>query len=159
MSSQGLPRLDIDVGQRRAERWIAVGCIASALLIPCLVDSWLAGVALALAAAVVLTAGFHRAGWLGGTDRIVRLVWFAEGHWLLLDSAGRAREASLAPDTRTGPGLLWLRWRVADPCSLLLLRGDLPAEQLRRLSVRLRIDRQQGECDTTPGGDVSSGPA
>ncbi len=150
MSSTGLPRLDIDVRQRRADRWIAVTAITLALLLP--VSMWpalmqpvssgvasLIGVLLALACAV----GFQRAGWLGGAHRIARVVWSHEGHWLVLDAGGTAREVTLAGDTRVGPGCVWLRWQGGTPRSLLLTRWDLAAEQLRRLSVRLRIDHDQ----------------
>jgi hypothetical protein len=149
MSSPGLPRLDIDVRPRRAERCIAVTGSALAVMLP-----WLTASALDLQAvsaatlwgtglllAAVAAAGFHRSGWLTGRRRIQRMIWTAEGEWLLLDGAGRARKGQLRADSRMGPGCLWLRWQLANPHSMLLLPGDIPSEQLRQLSVRLRIDR------------------
>jgi len=151
------PRLDIDVRQRRAERWIAVISTSLAPALPWLLLDSLAGVRWASAAAsaglliaLILGAGFHRAGWLAGSRRIARMVWSADGFWVLIDTAGRAREACLAADTRIGPGCVWLRWQTPDSHSMLLLPGDAPPDQLRRLLVRLRIDRQQ--ADAVPRG-------
>jgi hypothetical protein len=93
--------------------------------------------------ALAMSGGFYRAGWLAGPERIARVVWSGEGFWVLLDSAGRAREAHLVADTRIGPGCVWLHWRAPDSYSMLLMPGNLPSEQLRRLLVRLRIDRQE----------------
>ena len=143
MSSPGLPRLDIQVHERRAERWIAAGGSVLALLLPWLMA--LQGPALTLSvgllAACTVAAGFYRAGWWSGPHRIQRVIWDADGCWLLVDRSGRRREVRLAADTRTGPGCVWLRWQTTAPRSLLLLPCDASADELRRLSVRLRIDR------------------
>jgi hypothetical protein len=148
MSSLGSPRLDIQVHERRAERWIAVVGSALALLLPSLMLS--AGGTLTLGtgllAACVVAAGFYRAGWWSGPHRIERVIWDQEGYWLLLDASGRAREVRLAADTRIGPGCVWLRWHTSGPRSLLLLPCDASADQLRRLSVRLRIDRYPADA-------------
>lgn len=146
MSSPGLPRLDIEVGQRRAERWIAGAGSAAGLVLSTLTAQLLGFTAVAAATigvflAITCVVGFQRAGWLGGGRRIQRVVWQPQGDWLLLDAAGRSRETRLRADTRVGPGCFWLRWDAGNPCSILLAPGDLPADELRRLSVRLRIDR------------------
>jgi hypothetical protein len=148
MSSPGLPRLDIEVGQRRVERWIAAAGSALCLILPSLTARLLGvgllpGATMGLLLATGCVAGFYRAGWIGGMRRIQRVVCHSHGDWLLLDAGGQSREARLSADTRFGPGCLWLRWETGDPRSLLLASGDLPADQLRRLSVRLRIDRDQ----------------
>lgn len=144
MSLPGSPRLDLDVRLRRAERWIAVSALALALCLPALWLSTPLAFAGGVPLALLLAAGFHRAGWLAGDRRIARMVWSSEGEWLLLDSAGRAHTAELCADTRIGPSALWLRWQspTAATRSMLLLPGDMPRHQLRRLSVRLRIDHQ-----------------
>ena len=142
MSSSGSPKLDIQVHERRAERWIAMTGSVLALLLPWLME--LQGTALALTgllSAGVVAAGFYQAGWWSGPHRIQRVIWDADGYWLLLDASGRTREVQLAADTRTGPGCVWLRWQTAAPRSLLLLPCDASADELRRLVVRLRIDR------------------
>jgi hypothetical protein len=152
MSSAGLPRLDIDVRERRGERWAALIGSALVLFLPWLLLPWLAvsapGTAhlmipalLGVVLAAVSIAAFYRAGWLAGARRVERVIWDREGNWMLQDAAGRMRETHLRADTRIGPGCLWLRWQLTSPHTMLLIAGDIPADQLRRLSVRLRIDR------------------
>jgi hypothetical protein len=142
MSSSGSPKLDIQVHERRAERWIAMTGSVLALLLPWLMG--LQGIALVLIgllSACVVAAGCYHAGWWPAPRRIQRVIWAADGHWLLLDASGRTREVRLAADTRTGPGCVWLRWQTTAPRSLLLLPCDVSADEMRRLAVRLRIDR------------------
>lgn len=150
MSSPGSPRLDIQVRERRAERCIAVVASVLALLLPWLMaaapGTGLAPLAAGLLAAAVVAAGFYRACWWSGPQRLERVILDAEGHWLLFDASGRVREARLASDTRFGPGWVWLRWQASVPHSLLLLPCDAPPDQLRRLSMRLRIDRHSTDA-------------
>lgn len=156
MSSPGSPRLDIQVRERRAERWIAGGSCVLALLVPWLIvpaeRSLLLALIASLGAAGVVAAGFYRAAWWLGPRRIERVIWDQEGYWFLTDASGRTREVQLAGDTRLGPGCIWLHWQTRRPHSVLLMQGDVPADQLRRLSVRLRIDRRR--ADAIPGAAI-----
>jgi hypothetical protein len=149
MSLPGSPRLDIQVRERRAERWVASGSSVLALLLPWLIvpaeGSVLLAVAAGLVAASVVAAGFYRAAWWSGPRRLERVIWDQEGYWLLMDASGRTREVQLA-QTRLGPGCAWLHWHTSRPHTLLLMTGDVPADQLRRLSVRLRIDRRRADA-------------
>jgi hypothetical protein len=145
MSLPESSRLDIDVRERRAERRVAVTVISLGAMPPwLLLDSvqWL-GLVAGLLSVLTMAAGFHWAGWLAGSRRIERVVWSADGFWMLIDAAGRNREAWLAADSRVGARCAWLRWRVPGVNSMLLMPGDVPPDQLRRLSVRLRIDRHE----------------
>jgi hypothetical protein len=150
MSLPGSPRLDIQIRERRAERWVASGSSVLALLLPCLLvpagGSVLLALAAGLGAAAVVAAGFYRAAWWPGPHRIERVIWDQEGYWFLMDASGRTREVQLAADTRLGPGCVWLHWHTCRPHSLLLMKSDLPADQLRRLSVRLRMDRRRADA-------------
>lgn len=143
MSSPGSPRLDIQVHERRAERWIAAVGSILALLLPWLMalPSSAITLTMGLLAGCIVAAGFYHAGWWCGPRRIQRVIWDSEGRWLLVDARGREREACLAAETRTALGCVWLRWQTTAPRSLLLLPCDVPTAELRRLSVRLRIDR------------------
>ena len=71
--------------------------------------------------------GLWRAGWIGSRYKIV--------------GSYRLPEA-LSPDTRVMRHAVWLRWTTGlrHARSMLLVRGDLPAGQLRALRVHLRIE-------------------
>jgi hypothetical protein len=115
------------------------------LMVPAVISPT-AACAVGLLAALAVAAGFYQAGWLRGARRIERVIWTSEGDWLLIDAAGGKREVRLAADTRIGPGCVWLSWQTSRPCTLLLLPCDVAADQLRRLSVRLRIDRRTSDA-------------
>lgn len=149
MSSPGSPTLDLDVRPRRAERRVAVVSILLSALAPSLVPTTglavgaaLVMTAAAAAACVALTwAGFRAAGWLGGSRRIVRVSWQADGQWWLTDDRRNAFPAELRSDTRVGTGWVWLRWNAEGVRSMLLIQGDVSDAELRRLCLRLRLDR------------------
>jgi len=155
MSLQGSPTLVLDVGSRRTEKRVAA---ASALLaagaaafislntVPANV-SMVASIAIALSAAAVALAGFRNAGWIDGHRRIRRIVWQTDGRWCLIGPALGQVEGILCGDSRVGAGYAWLRWDVQPPQSgprrvrtVLLAAGDVSEPDLRRLSMRLRID-------------------
>ena len=147
MSSTSSPTLIIEVRARRTERLVAVCTLAIVFLSPWLLMSLAPAAAFSAGVAAVLAAamGFRLAGWLGGRTSIARLSWIPEGRWFLTDRAGAQLEASLGAGTRVGPGLVWLQWRVLTARfplvrTMLLTDRDLPAQDLRRLVVRLRID-------------------
>jgi hypothetical protein len=82
---------------------------------------------LAAGAAVAVGFGLWRAGWLGSRHRIVDLHVFPE---------------RFSADTRVIRNAVWLGWRTprGRKRSMLLVRDDLPAGQLRTLCIRLRIE-------------------
>jgi hypothetical protein len=137
----------IDVRARRAEPVVVVCTLAVAGLSPWLLTSL--DPAVALSAGVVafsgMAIGFRLAGWLGGKASIETVSWISDGRWRLTDRAGAQIEANLAAGTRVGPGLVWLQWRPSNAGfplmrTMLLTHRDLPAQELRRLVVRLRVD-------------------
>jgi hypothetical protein len=157
MSSPGSPTLDIDVRPRRAE-----SCVAGASILLTAIAPWLLPAtgavtpaalvmtgAASLAGAVLTWVGFRAAGWLGGSRRVVRVSWQADGQWKLTDGREKARgmglenelSAELRPDTRVGTGWVWLRWNAEGVRSMLLIQGDVSNAELRRLCLRLRLER------------------
>jgi hypothetical protein len=100
-----------------------------------------------LLAAPVICLGLWRQGWLGGKRRLTAISWLPDGHWLLSDARQASIPADLRADSRVGGSWLWLRWTT--DCSLrprrrslLLLGGDIPNSDLRRLVVRLKLEAQ-----------------
>lgn len=154
MSSHGSPTLASDLRARRGEKacaivFIALGSFAPALAGP-IAGPWLK-VACVGALACVLVAAFRGAGWLGGGWSLSRIVWRGDGSWALTFHNGRQVEATLEAGARMSPVAIWLRWRLTGPAprrrSLLLIPGDVPDGDFRRLLVRLRLD--QSECAPT----------
>lgn len=160
MSSQGSPTLDLDVRARRTEQRIAVAATLAAVVAPLLLQiDWGVSAAAALVCAFAVGYGFWYAGWLPAGQlarhRLRRLVWLADGRWLLTNEQGDQFEARLLTDTRVGVGCAWLGWaihsdqvvpartdrnRMRQHYSMLLGPGDLRAGDLRRLLVRLAVD-------------------
>jgi hypothetical protein len=128
---------------RRAET-----CAAGLVLVASACGALLLGFATwtnLLAAAVCFAAvglGLWRAGWIGSSHRIVGLSWLAEGGWLLADGRGNTFPMELSADTCVARNAVWLHWIAPrGRCrSMLLVPSDLPANQLRALCVRLRIE-------------------
>jgi hypothetical protein len=154
MSSHGSPTLASDLRTRRAEPacaalLIVLGSLAPALIGPIAGTGFKVSCIVVLAA--VLAAAFRRAGWLGGGGSLARMVWRGDGSWTLTFRSGRQAEATLDGSTRMSPVAIWLNWELggARPRkrSLLLIPGDLPESDFRRLLVRLRLD--QSECAPT----------
>jgi hypothetical protein len=137
--------LTIDVRARRAERLLGVlalfGVVGAGLLLPPV--SLLVTVSFSLVT-VAMIAGMWRQGWLGGARRLARIDWLPEGQWQLRDARHTEVAADLRADSRIGTHWLWLRWNAQSACSrgrsMLLVRGDIPDHDLRRLVVRLRLD-------------------
>lgn len=154
MSSHGSPTLVSDLRARCGEPACALLLIVLGSLSPTLVGPF-ASVGLKLGCVVVLaaalTAAFRSAGWLGGAGSVTRLLWRGDGVWILTFQSGRQVEATLESGTRMSPAAIWLRWKLAGPGprrrSLLLIPGDVPEADFRRLLVRLRLDRS--ECAPT----------
>ena len=97
---------------------------------------------LAASAVGAIAFGLWRAGWIGSPHRLLGVSWLPDGRWSLADSHGAAIPAELSPDTRLVGDGVWLRWKTTPGRrrSMLLIRGDMPAGQLRALRVRLRIE-------------------
>ena len=105
--------------------------------------------ALSAAFFVVVTAavvtGLWLHGWLGGARRLAWIARLPNGEWRLRDARHTDITAELRGDSRVGERWLWLRWNAESAWptrpSMLLVHGDLPAADLRRLIVRLRLER------------------
>jgi hypothetical protein len=128
MSSPNSSILRLDVRARRAERlagWLVLVAACGAVLLLGPASSWIQ--LCAAGAAVAVGIGLWRAGWLGSRHRIVEL---------------RALPEQFSADTRLIRNAVWLGWRTPGgrKRSMLLLRDDLPAGQLRTLCIRLRIE-------------------
>lgn len=169
MSSRGLPTLDFDLRQRRADR-LCAGLLSSlALMAPWLAAGsfgYPAALALSLMSGLCTLLAFHRAGWRGVRFSVVRITWRSDGCWVLTDASGVSVEVALSSESRMSPVAVWLRWRPLDRTmgsltqrALLLTPMDVPVGDFRRLLIRLRMDQSasdQSECEPTAAGAVAS---
>lgn len=135
--------MTIDVRGRRTERLLGMVALIAVAVAAALLPSFTpiqAAMFYTCATAVVL-GGLWRQGWLGGARRLTGLAWLADGRWLLTDARQSGMPAELLGGSRVGSRWLWLRWSAdySQRRSMLLLQGDLPAADLRRLVVRLRL--------------------
>jgi hypothetical protein len=126
MSSPNLPTLTLDLRKRRAERlvaWLVLVAVGAAVALLGASPWWIQSLAGIGAGAVAF--GLWRSGWIGSSHRVVELRW---------------PTGELAADTRVYSGAAWLGWKSSGgrPAYMFLVRGDLPAGQLRALCVRLR---------------------
>jgi hypothetical protein len=137
--------LTIDVRSRRSERrlgMLALGGVALTTMLLSL-PLWFA-----VTASAVVLFGFWRQGWLGGVDRLTTVSWLSDGSWILTRADRKNIPATLSAETRIGSRWLWLRWHTgcevegvrSGQRSMLLLKGDVLPAELRRLSVRLRLE-------------------
>lgn len=134
--------MDLDVGPRRAERCVVASALLFAAVTPLFLPfGGLVGAAISMACVVLAWLGFRAAGWTTGPRRVIRVSWRSTGQWMLTDSRGNELPAELRPDTRIGTSWVWLRWNAEDVRSMLLIRGDVGKAELRRLCLRLRLDR------------------
>jgi hypothetical protein len=148
MSSPSSPTQVFDVSSRRAEYRVAwmtlVGCVAATVLLATSIEgaqptATMAAAAIFIACAIA-AADLWRAGWLGGRHRVQQVIWLSDGRWWLTDSAGRRCLAQLRGQTRVAGRCIWLSWHAGRRARYLLLcPGDIPADDLRRLAVRLRV--------------------
>lgn len=150
----------IDVRARRAERVLGVLALlglagAGMLLLPSF--SFLSAVVFIFVTALVI-AGLWLHGWLGGARRWARIAWLPDGRWQLRDARHTDVIAELRADSRIGARWLWLRWNAGSawrcPPSMLLVHGDIPSADLRRLNVRLRLDACLQTAAERPVRDV-----
>lgn len=149
MSSPGSSLLKVEIVGRTERRlaWLAlvaapVGVMTVALTASSPVAlAWY--VLCAIVAGGLAAAALWRNGAFGGPRRLRSIALGADGAWVLTDALGTHRMRLLA-GSRVGHGWLWLRWtplsavRGLQGRSLLLTRGDLSAEGMRRLQLYLR---------------------
>jgi len=91
-----------------------------------------------------------------GPRALARLTWHADGHWSLWGASGWRREAQLRPDSRRFAGCLILRFEDADRRTFtrILVGGELPEAQMRRLWARLRLrGGDNSQASPKPGSD------
>jgi hypothetical protein len=140
MSSPGLPALTLDIAARRGERLVALVGLTLAVCAIFLTDvPFSMQLALAVPLTALLAVQFAAIGWLGGKRRIARVVCQQSGHWVLYEAGGRQFHADLSAATRVTKQVVWLCWSGREWRPLLLLAGDLPPQEYRRLFVRLRL--------------------
>jgi hypothetical protein len=140
MSSPGFPTLNLDVSGRRAERTLAIAIVIAACAALSALDQPFVLVASAmLCTMLAIAVGFRSIGWMGGSERITRIACQPDGHWLLSDARGRVSDCVLSGASRVTPAAIWLLWAGRSNRPLLLLPGDLPADDFRRLVVCLRL--------------------
>lgn len=149
--------MTIDVRGRRTERLLGVVALVAVAVAAALLSSFTPFQAAAFytCATAVVVFGLWQQGWLGGARRLTGLAWLADGRWLLSDARQPAMPADLLCGSRVGSRWLWLRWSAEGSQrphrrSMLLLHGDLPACDLRRLVVRLRL-QSAAYCAQIPG--------
>jgi hypothetical protein len=110
---------------RRAERlaaWLVLVAAGGAVALLGASPGWQL---LAAGGFGAVAGGLWRAGWIGSSHRVIDLQW---------------PTGKLTADTRVYSGAVWLGWKRSGghPGYMFLVRGDLPAGQLRALCVRLR---------------------
>jgi hypothetical protein len=124
------------------------------LLIPSF--TLLSAAAFVVATATVV-AGLWLHGWLGGARRLAKIARLPDGQWQLSDARHTPVIARLRADSRIGASWVWLRWNAESAWphqpSMLLIHGDIPTADLRRLIVRLRLDACPQTAAALPGRD------
>ncbi|WP_153067483.1 hypothetical protein [Steroidobacter cummioxidans] len=92
-------------------------------------------------ATAVVGLGLWSQGWLDGARRLTTVSWLSDGRWILSSATRKNIPATLSAESRAGSRWLWLRWHTgAGNRSMLILTGDVLPLELRRLSVRLRLE-------------------
>jgi hypothetical protein len=141
MFSPGSPTLNLDIRERKAERVLALLAAAGVLFGVCLSNESISFLSIATACGLLALAGvFYRAGWLWGPHRLTRIVWQADGRWLLSSANGLSVECKLSAASRVTSHILWLRWVGRPTRPVLLVSGDIAPTDFRRLVVRLFLD-------------------
>jgi hypothetical protein len=143
MSSPDFPTLHLDVSARRTERALALVVLSLAVLATFLLfqQSFVRIAVAALCSTLAIGIAFRLLGWLGGARQLTRVVCQPDGQWVLSDAGGRRIECELKSSSRITGSALWLEWTGRTGPPLLLLNGDVPAADFRRLVVRLRLAR------------------
>jgi len=134
--------LTLDVRSRRSERRLGalalLGIAATSMLLPL---PLLSAALFFVVAATVVVLGLWSQGWLDGAHRLTVVSWLSDGRWILSSATRKNIPATLSAESRAGSYWLWLRWHTgAGDRSMLILTGDVLPMELRRLSVRLRLE-------------------
>jgi hypothetical protein len=143
VSSHGsAPPIELEV--RRSRRLAGFLFVSHALALGAAAYAHLPPIAAAAVAATVLTSfilSFRRHCELRGRRAVRRVVWTADGRWLVTDGEGAEHESALVPTPTVTPELVILRLRGADSVvrTALLLADSADPDQLRRLRARLRL--------------------
>ena len=153
MSSSSSPSLRFEPHRGPGQRWalyLLVGAAAGApWLIPALDVRMSTGVTLGSVAAML--AGLWRVGWLGARYRLYQVIWDSAGSWWLVGRHGR-QVAELRPDSVAFGQFLWLRWNcLGGTDQVLILRGEMPADDWRRWLTRLRLEAGAASSKTLTG--------
>jgi toxin CptA len=136
----------IDLALRPSSRaivwlfWLHAGVLALTLAaVPA--GAPMAGMAVAVAASWFWTRRHPVFGY--GRRALARLVWHADGTWLLHEATGATLEAELLGDSLVHDALLVLNFRLPDGRrrSRALLGDETDEESLRRLRARLGMAR------------------
>lgn len=151
--------LTIDVRSRRSERrCVVLASLGAALAIALLPLRPVHTLVLIVTMAAAVLQASRSQGWLDGPNRLTAVSWLSDGRWLLTDATGKNIPATLSADSRVGGRWLWLRWHTEGGGpprrSMLLLKGDALPVELRRLSVRLRLE--SGSHPQTQSGCVGA---
>jgi hypothetical protein len=150
MSSPSLPTLTVDARSRRLESRVALLALALGAAAPFGLTGLdlPATVVASIASILVVGAGLRRAGWFPSRRRLAAFVWHADGRWVLTDVCNETFEGRLCADARVSERCVWLRWHIGSKRSgsvrtMLLARGDVGENELRRLIARLGIEGSQ----------------
>lgn len=146
MSGAGPGGQPVEVVLRPSRQLAAWICLVHAAALGALAATRLPDWAVAALAATVLVSSIHhlrRHATLSAAAAVRRLVWTRDGEWLVTDAEGLASVARLLPGAFVTPWLVVLNLRSGHGArhSVLLTRDNCDAEQLRRLRVRLRAER------------------
>ena len=78
-----------------------------------------------------------------GRRAIVKLLWSADGKWLVTDGEGRKSEAVLLPSSYVHPNLIVLNFRLnsGSKRTRIIFGDEVVQEQLRQLRARLLATR------------------
>ena len=146
MSSPGLPTISLDIRARRGEPALVACATTAALCVLSFSNESILSVALAAMCLLTSLLGlFYTVGWLWGPRRLTRIVWQPDGCWVLCEANGKTHECELSQSSRATPYAAWLRWAGRSTRPLLLVPGDVPDTDFRRLIVRLRLEARSGQ--------------
>jgi hypothetical protein len=131
----------------RLPQFIASGVIAICVLTPWMLSSLDLTLKCSLTiSALGIGAALCRREGLIGNPRLVAAALQSEGEWQLTEAGGRRMAGTLDAQSRVLPMLVFLRWRTEFGARQVILCGrSVRSDPMRRLSVRLRLGRLQGD--------------
>jgi hypothetical protein len=145
MSSLNSPPLNLELSAPDLQAYIAWVAVLLAVSVPFIFLQSSAGALLGALSGTLVYWGLCSAHWLGRAGRVTRVTWFSDGRWTVQDPSGDVSECELHRTSRTFSKAVWLclcpvnaRWRRI---YVLATPSSVPSPQLRRLILRLRVDR------------------